>query len=248
MKRLLETKPARELTQFERFAISCAQVPTGPRFQPRPPEPDIVVGRPEKQIGVELTDIHPTPHGTEKRRREGEQESCIAAAKKIYATGGSLPVNVWISWTHHAPLRNRVAVAARLANLISGHPLEGNGLHTIGSGFDVIADLPIVAINIARARSHEDSEWRDGDAHEVGFCRADYLQARIRNEDLKVTRYNEEYDERWLVLVLRGSGPSSWADLDPETHAAEFQSLYDRVFVFDDVYGQSQELRLRPSS
>lgn len=240
-----EAKRARELEQFERFAAACACVPPGPRSQPEPPEPDVVIGPPYAQIGVELTDLHPSADGEAQRRREGEQAKVVAAARDAYLRGGYPPVHVWISWIRHDRLANRAALADRIASIVAAHPPGEGGLHEIGTGFEPLApDLPITRIAVAEASTYHASDWRDGDMHEVGFCTAEDVQARIAHEDAKVDRYLGMYAARWLVLVVGAAGPSTWGCVAADVRQARFRSRYDRVFVFEYVYARSHELRL----
>ena len=235
------------MAQFERFATACALVPAGPRVQPDPPEPDVVAGPPGKQVGVELTDLQPTEDGDEKRRREGEQALVVAAARDAYVRGGHPPAHVWVSWTRHASLASRSAVADRIAAIVAAHPPQGADLRELGTGFEPIAqDLPVVSIAVARASTYEASDWRDGDMHEVGFCSAEYVQARIARKDAKVSGYRGAYAERWLVLVVGAAGPSTWGDVPADVRDAKFESAYDRVFVFEYGYARVHQLRLTP--
>ena len=237
------------MAQFERFAAACGCVPAGPRVQPDPPEPDVVAGPRGAQVGVELTDVHPSEDGDVKRRREGEQAAVVVAAHAAYVRAGHPPVHVWLTWTRHAPLANRAALGDRIAAIVAANPPRGNGLREVGTGFEPLEpDLPVTSIAIAHASSHDTSDWRDGDMHEFGWWTADDVQQRIAHEDTKVSRYRGAYTERWLVLVIGAAGPSTWGDVAADVRQVPFESAYDRVFVFEYVYARAHELRLAGDS
>lgn len=245
MRRRDAARRAREWAHFDRFAAACGCVPTGPFAQPNPPEPDIVVGPSAAPVGIELTELHPAEDGEAQRRREGEQAAVLAAAHAAYVRGGHPPVHVWVSWTRHPPLVDRAAVAARIASIVLAHPPNERDIREVGTGFEPLAPgLPVTRIGIARASVHDPADWRDGDMHEVGWCTAEAVRARLATEDAKIARYQRVYAERWLVLVVWGAGPSTWGDVDAEVGAAEFESAYDRVFVLEYGYGRAHPLRL----
>ena len=237
-----QAKKVHELQQFERFAASCGCVPAGDRAQPNPPEPDIVV---RESIGVELTELHPAPYGALRRGLESEQLLCTERARAAYIQRAHRPVHVWISWESGTRLQQRKVLCEGIVSLVARNPPHGAMPIDIGTGFQRIEpDLPIVAMSIAPARSHEDSTWRDGDAHEVGFLTPETLQKRITHEDAKVDRYRGSYIARWLILLTRAAGPSTWGDPTDDVASSVFRSRFDCVFVFDDVHERTYPLRI----
>ena len=247
MSRSREEQKRYERAQFEAFAAASGVVPPGAARQPAEPEPDIVVDGASGSIGVELTDVT-VSDAEETRRIESERVALLAQARRVYQEGGRPPVTVFVSWSTRPGLGKRVRAeqAERLAAFIAAQPLGGVWGRQIGTGFAPIRpDLPVASLHIFDARSYDDADWREGEFHRVQPLTATALQHRLREEDRKPARYRERYAARWLLLVVYAAGPSTWVAVLDEVWEAEFESPYDRVFLFDFVRRTWGELRLR---
>jgi hypothetical protein len=143
--------------------------------------------------------------------------------------------------------RVRADQAYALSELVARNPPLGIRGTEVGSGFDLIReDLPVIYLHVWAARSHNDSEWRESEFHQVDPVSAADLQVRIDLEEAKLTRYRERYADRWLVIITHMDGPSTWGVVLDEVWQSDFESHYDRVFLLDFIRGRCGELRVRP--
>jgi hypothetical protein len=242
-----EAQKRDELAQFERFAAACASVPVCASRQPGEPEPDIVLDCSKGLIGIELTDLLPSGDTTQ-RGRESERLNLLERAKLLYEQGGHPPVHVYVAWSVEPRLGKRVRAdqARDLCELVARHQPSGIYGTEVGNGFyRVIEGLPITFLHTWAARSHDQSDWREGEAHEVKPLGAADLQARVELEEPKLGKYRGAYESLWLVLVVDAGGPSTWATVLDEVWQSTFDSRYDRVFLLDWVRERCGELRLR---
>jgi hypothetical protein len=243
----LQEQKNRELDQFRAFQQACGAVPECEPEQPPEPEPDIVLDCADGQIGVELTEIHPS--GVEKRWVEREQEFVMSAAKHFYEAAGHPAVHVHIDWMHSPPLlkKTRETSARLLCDLVADHlPSEAERSRDVGDGETLIhRALPIREISVSRASSYMAAEWRDWNFHEVVPPDTEALQTRIAQEEYKIDRCQRTYTSQWLLLVAGAGGPSTWTVIGVSLEGQRFTSRYNRIFLFLMDRKSAVELQLK---
>jgi hypothetical protein len=235
-----------ELEQFQRFAAVCAVVPRCPPRQPKEPEPDIVLDCSGGRIGIELTDLLPSGNAPD-RGRESERVNLLEHAKQLYERNGYPPANVYVAWSAEPRIRKqlRAAQAHLLSELVAKNYIPGIYGIEVGSGFERIReDLPVTHLHILPAATHRESDWREGEFHEVAPLAVGDLRDRIRQEGFKRRRYREAYAQVWLLLVIDAAGPSTWGVILNDVWESTFESCYNRVFIFDFARDRYGELRL----
>lgn len=228
---------------FELFLEAMPALAGGRIDQPSPPEPDIVYTRGQSVAGVELTELHGR-EGEDARREEGEQEQVLARAQRLYEDADNPIVHAHAFWSSafvaHKSCRNHQA--ADLAEAVrSNVPAAGSwiAVKDFAARYPFLARLRIERIcdyqrgNVAWTASH--SWWRST-ADSV------FLQHHMSRKASRPPGYRVRYDEKWLLLTVRGNRPSSGFDIAPDALAAQYESTFDRVFVLEVLRRSAHEL------
>ena len=71
----------------------------------------------------------------------------------------------------------------------------------------------------------------------------DRLQGIIDQKNTKLPTYRGKCCEVWLLIVLDGLYPSSFADLNADALQHEFKTGFDRLFFFRNFDGSYAQLR-----
>ncbi len=231
---------------FELFLEAMPALAGGHIDQPSPPEPDIVYTRGQSVGGVELTEVH----GREAaRREEGEQDEVLARAQRVYEDAGNPIVHAVAFWSSAfvADKSHRDRQAADLAEAVCSNVPAAGSWVAVDSDGDVqfAARYPFLArLRIERICDYQRGDLKWSASHSWWGSTADsvFLQHHISRKASRPAGYRVRYEEKWLLLTVRGSRPSSGFDIAPDALAAQYETTFERVFVLEVLGRSAHEL------
>lgn len=213
--------------------------------------PDFIVATDRGEIGIEVTEVvrEATRSGISRRQMEGIREQVLAGAKKLWeeARGPCLEVHVHFNEHRTSSKKDISRVAAELAPFVRAHvPPVGESLHLNRHNREAAA-LPkeVSAIGIIRLASHTRSYWLSPDADWEATLSVEQLQARITAKNSKAARYRSAVGTVWLLIVLDSRRLSGWFDFQGAALEAVYESMFDRIFLFDRFRATIRELATR---
>lgn len=241
------TKRQRERQYFELFLKAMPDLQGGVVTQPAPPEPDVVYSLQGRHIGVELTELHARES---LRREEGEKAAILRRAQGQYESAGHPFVSVSVVWSDlFAPdKRQRLARASEIACLVAANiPPLGDylGLGTEPGGRDL--DHPLIeAIWVERLVPYGPGEAVWTSEYSWWGTEADegLIQLHLDRKRDRAAFYLTPYSERWLLLLVRGTKPSSGFEIGAAASMATYRSPFDRAFILEVLPGRVHSLRL----
>jgi len=248
----MSMEPTKE--EFERiaFELLLQALPElgGGTFDPgKPPEPDVIYQKGDECIGVEVTRVH---IAEALKQREGEFDSILALAQRIYEKRGNPPVSVSVSWTasFHPRRADRQDIARQLAAIAETHIPPRSTFAVLG--FDDVREWPIGKEGVVRFRLERIVDYEPGQY--LWFCSDGWFQPAAGPElirdafdrkNCKPQRYRTPYAATWLLVVQRGSGRSSGFSFQDATFEEIYESSFDRAFFVNALARQARELRVR---
>lgn len=85
--------------------------------------------------------------------------------------------------------------------------------------------------------------WQYTGAHIVGDGGNQFLIDWIKTKNDKLSNYKDSYIENWLLMFLDGGNKSSMFDF-PNLSKANFETSFDRIFIYSYRYSEMSELKI----
>lgn len=218
-----DCKKRREETYLRRFRENFVGFPKG-TIVPHE-HPDFLVDARGGRVGIELTEYHvPEPdegRGSPMRAREGTEDKVLQRACEQYQSKGLPPVVVNVLWHPHQALGSRriSELAAALANLVQENlPETGQSVTIRRRRHPTGRSLPqeVASLTVVRRNSISKDSWTSVRAGFVPTITPPDLQRILLDKEAKVPTYRQDCRYVWLLIVTRGSEPSTFGDLGPE--------------------------------
>ncbi|HEY3365111.1 MAG TPA: hypothetical protein VGK74_08680 [Symbiobacteriaceae bacterium] len=251
----MDVKKAKELSHLTSFLAAIA-IQGVPMPIPDGAGPDFVVAADQGEVGIEVTELfrETLKQGISRRQMEGIREQVLAGAKKLWEEAGQPFLEAHVHFSEHqTPLKKSdiSRVAAELVAFVGAHiPAVGEYLHFNWHDRRAVA-LPkeVHAISIIRPAFHTQSYWFNPDSDRGATLSVEQLQARITAKNGKAVAYRSAVGVVWLLLIMDGRRLSGWFELQGAVLEAVYESMFDRIFLFDRFPPTVRELaKRRPTS
>lgn len=243
-----------EAAHVRDFLSKFANLPEAALFVVERDPPDFVLRLKDHEWAIEHTRIfrEPVPPQRPTREEEAGQERVVTCAKQIYESEGGDSVCVQVDWVSNQPINRRfVQVSAERLAIIAlavappgGPPIDRIVRHELE-----IPGCPwpegVGQISVYRHDGQKQSLWS---AHGGGWHiapSAESLQRVINEKGIRRPQYAAEWPSAWLVIVVEFDRPSSFLSLDQVLVSQEYESAFDRTFIWRHVDRQLYELHTR---
>jgi hypothetical protein len=243
-----QSKKERERRFVEVFKSLYQDFPEGEIIAHEDQErPDAVVASLHGKIGIEITSIH-----TESlKKEESEIEAVISEAVRIHEKSDlpKLHVGVHVGVGKTFSKKNRPALAAAIARLVAANIPAANGLAEIENDWDDPSTFPyeINSILILRNTALTHNHWNCGSAAIVQEDLADRIQEIISEKESRLSGYDSDCVEQWLLIVGENSSASTFFDPSSSSLSHSYKSVFKKVFFLNSFSRRLSELKLRNS-
>lgn len=241
-------KKEREKLQFACFRRNYTQFPAGTVERGCPPDPDFIVKDVFQSIGIELTQYmrQADVQGSRLRAEESQREAVIARARQRYSSKGLPSVVVSVFWLDQFPptKRRQKTLARELAELVAVAvpeagtrvTLENTGLP--GSHFP----QELHSIEVARFNSLGRNSWAAPVADYTPRLAPLDISHIIKTKEPKLAGYKQRCTQVWLLIVIEGFRPSSFAEITQAVTHKSYETGFDKVLLLKCFEDQVIEL------
>ncbi|MBI2968626.1 MAG: hypothetical protein HYY40_12570 [Bacteroidetes bacterium] len=197
--------------------------------------PDLEVGN----IGIEVTELH-----LQNFKKIEEFQNELREDMQIkYDLICSIPLYVAIEFREGLQLKNeeKRGFIEKTAELVSNEVQQKN--IKIGEEIKIEThDSRIEFITITYYGKIKKSNWECGMGMLVPNPCLDEIKKIIEKKNNRVGKYKRNYDEKWLLIVETGE-PSSIYDDYSDICNYQYESNFDRIFVFQNIHDNYFELK-----
>src|SRR4030095_7782649 len=211
--------------------------------------PDFLVATPEGVIGIEATKIH---HADECRPHESECRSLVDAARRLYESESTIPLEVKVHFGRSTQFnkRNRGKFARILANLVLTNIPQPDSWIDLENNWENPGFFPyeIVGLSIIRLSAFRRNFWSVPSA---GFFQEDFapkVEAIITTKEHAISTYETDCTRRWLLIVAEGNSASTFFDPSTKTLQHSYSSSFDRIFLVETFRRKVWELNVSRKS
>jgi hypothetical protein len=242
---------------FNCFRHAYADFPAGTVTKACQPDPYFIVQDGNWSIGIEFTEyLRQSPHGpalwheeSELRRQESEREQAIENARDIYIRKDLPPLEVRIYWSPHFTLtkKQRPILANEIAELVATEatnlPEAGAQVTLENTGLaNSVVPEEIHSITIARFVWSRRNHWAASVADYPSSLKSHDIIKIIQTKEQKLGGYRRICAQVWLVCVIEGFRPSSFAEFLQSVIDESYQTAFEKVFLLECFEGQVVEL------
>ena len=238
-----------EVVYLERFRHAMPDFPEG-RIEPSE-EPDFLVYRSDSILGIELTELHreTRPGASPQQARESMRQRVVNRAQELYVVGHYPPVRATVFM--HGDVHIERSEVEHLASQICELAIRNlPGPNSSGEEFYEWTNrtyFPEVVNNIRVHRLDEITVSHfnaPGSTWVAPLARADVERALL-SKNPKYSTYRKRCDEAWLIINADIGLMSTWFQFDSATVDAQFETDFERVFVFRHFGSKLHELTVR---
>ena len=238
----MKTKKDYELRHLNQFKAAFDEFPDGEIIESE--NPDFIIDDGNRKICIEVTKIYKSNYSNDPPMQAIES-TCRKIAKKasIKCNARQIPpLTVSLHFIHWPQVLKvkRDALSEKIADFVCNHIPEPNSYHT----FDHVYDDPtfpehIHAITIGRFNVLTKHHFNVPTA---GWVQKDFsieLQHAIDSKNEKLSRYNNNCTEHWLLIISDGNSPSTLFEPSGDTRSNVFKSDFNRTFymeAFSQIY------------
>lgn len=238
-------KKARERRFVELLKEAYPDFPSGEIVaDERQERPDVVVVSVQGSIGIEITSLH----DRNLKRAESECEKTVLDACRVYEKQNlpKLHVSVHIGRENSFNRTNRNKFAATIANLVSVNVPPPGEYASVENDFNDPGRFPfeIDSIYIYQYSWPDENCWT---APSAGLYRENFveeLQRVISEKDSKLSGYEPDCIQQWLLVVAENGSPSTFFDPSNDTVNHNYKSAFDKVFLMELFKLKLFELKL----
>lgn len=244
-----ENKKVRERQFIEEFSKNYPEFPAGKIVDHE--SPDFLIEHDSKVIGIEIVDyIRGQVKGESKERRNEVLWQKVAdEARKKFEAKFTDPLLVHFFWNNRHILRQSEIsqLADSAVEIIERHvPVQLFEKIRIGSDEleDTLIETACHSISVLRVRNEKQSLWSFVSA---GFTEVqnNEIQYLLDSKNDKVQDYLHSCDTVWLIMVADGRYISSNIDITSTAVNNVYETLFERVFIYDRISKIVIPLRLR---
>lgn len=213
--------------------------------------PDFLLQATEGSLGIEHTEIfHPgLPHGVSIQAQESLQKRTIQQAKELYSEDGEPNLKVLVLFNPGNILRKQDTskIAQEIVNLAkSSIPAKGDSIE-LRPTFETWETFPkeVAFIKIRRSQKEEsDAFWKCLGVVFIPSINENDIREKIIEKENKLYQYKEKCEKVWLLIVADEFRISSTINLTSQAIRYNYQTGFDRVFVFWVFSGKIVELKV----
>lgn len=190
--------------------------------------PDFLIDFENKIVGVE----HQILIDDSKKSYEGFLENVFRQAESELRKDSSTPnilINCWLHDNIKYTINQKSGFVLSIIDLIKSYMQLGT-----------LRDNPI----IERVYSMPHSEFSlcpNFGAWFQEYLSVNSLQTAIREKEKKLTLYREKAVEIWMLIVIGGTGASSYQI--PEDESYHITSVFDRIYLLEDFHNNLYQLK-----
>ena len=207
--------------------------------EPTPSEgPDFLVDRAGRMIGIEVTAlVRRSDSSGDLKLREQFQLRVVQAAEHIYDGSGAPTVWVSVRWLPQVVKGDPELIATELAEFVARNlPDVGpSGWGMTSVDFPQLTDLlkaQLWGVTIHRNRLGTARGWAFGYVTYPEVAAAE-LRTEITRKEARAAKYEERYEELWLLIYATGRGKPEDVEVSDDAQQAHYPTLFDRVFFLD---------------
>ena len=211
--------------------------------------PDFEITIEDRTVGVEVTEIHqPTGPGEVPLQAIASiTREIVERAERLYRDSSSESLRVSVAFSSNARLRSirRDEAASLLLQIVQstliqpGKDLEWRPTNRQDLHF---AEL-FSRVHIYRQPNDYPPHWLVVTAGWVAPLTMGLLQERIDEKSRRIAEYRNTLPEVWLLLAVRGDGPSQFFEFDTAGLDGSWKSPFQRTYFLDAFLGRTRELR-----
>lgn len=213
--------------------------------------PDIGVESNGLQYGVEITRYFSdySPSGSHYFEQQSLANLLFNYAEKLHGQTCDEEFHISIHLNPHYRLSKQIIsdLGERLVLFIKKQKINTNETCILSFEDYFDQDYPenILSILIHKFHSKGKPAWNLSWGGWVGETDYNLIQERMNEKEEKLKKYNSGYDEYWLLIVCDGQTETSMLKLHENMRKEIYASSFDRVFVFDIMGRNYQELKLK---
>ena len=205
--------------------------------------PDFLLETSDAIIGIEHTRYIRSDLGA----KESVENVALWLASQSYESKGYPLVEVHVLWDFHEKLTKRTMhqFIDTLREFVARHlPRPGDEV-IIRYPHWAWKQLPreIMSLTISRRRTMDSNFWVSSRGGFVPELTPADLHGIIRKKEGKVSSYQRNCSQVWLLIVANGFEPSTHCDLAPQIEGVQFETDFDRLFFLHSFAGRVVELR-----
>lgn len=183
-----------------------------------------------------------------KQEEQVQQKTVNLACENFYKDTGKF-MEVTISFANRTRI-NAKNLAPQITEIVKNNIPEENNIELIRKydGSKQILPDDLTKIRIYNSVKLKGNYWTfDGAGFQTNL-NPDWIKSAIAEKNQKLLNYKENHPECsqfWLLLVKHGFRPSSWFDIPDNICQIEFESDFDKVFLFDVQRRRYYDLRIK---
>lgn len=175
-------------------------------------EPDFLVRFEGRLVGVEVTQLYVShdANGPLPQAQESISDRIVARARQMYEAAGAPPAHVSVCFAPRRELRqvDRDSTARQLASFVSGLNLKAWERVDWHPGHEPSLLDEISFVHTLGIPTKEMAHWTVARAGWVAPVTVDALQSRVNEKASRLSNYQRDLAENWLLVVADGMKPS----------------------------------------
>lgn len=191
--------------------------------------PDFIMKTMDKKISIELTSLM----NPQLKARESLNDSIVARAWELFDSKYEEKLNVWVTFYNWKPNCSKTDIpiyANELFQLVENIYLNNrNYKFNINSKDNFSPADYIQSLFISNDFSF--SNWQTFGAYLVEYVDFSLLLNTIKSKESNLFKYENDFDENWLVIAANFGTKSSALRFD-YINKIEYKSKFDRVFIY----------------
>jgi len=237
----MKTKKDYELLRLNQFKAVLDEFPGGKIIESE--SPDFIIDDGNRKICVEVTKIYKFNYSN-----DPPMQAIESTCRKIAETASTKcdarqipPLTVSLHFIHSPEVLkvHRDDLSEKIADFVCNHIPEPNTYHPYHVYDDPTFPEHIHAITIGR---YDVLTKHHFNVPTAGWVQKDFsteLQCAIDSKNEKLSRYNNDFTEHWLLIVSDGNSPSTFFEPSGDIRKTVFKSDFDRTFymeAFSQIY------------
>jgi hypothetical protein len=228
-----------ELWHFNRFKEALLDFPAGEILSGE--KPDFTIQLKGKVLGIEHTQIfyEPDSNGIVLQRDENIKRKVMEVAEVRYKELNgpnqmiSVHFNPSIKWENDRTNKLAYELVDAIKNNIGKEKLSYED------------DIPdeIALIHMHKIEGLDFTGWSSPTSGWVAPITKEKISSKIQEKECKLNQYLDKVGEIWLLIVANGFAPSSLFHFDTLNLSEEYETSFDRVFVFENFDKKVYELK-----
>lgn len=214
--------------------------------------PDFIVRAGTDLIGMEIT-RYPYTHlndvARKARRQEAEWDKAVQNAGTAYISRNPVPIDVGVTFNPHFDVtrkRRKILEDIMLDLVVKNLPDMGMVVSLRHQG-RIGDSIPpeIRSIIIARFDTLTRSHWA---VQHVGYMKSfvpsEFIQI-LREKEGKLRRYRDTVTQAWLICVIEGLRPSSFAEISRSFVNTVYSTKFDKLMLLEYFDKKVTELKIQ---